>query len=319
MKCANPLDFLSYFICPKCRSDKLDIEVESGCVNAVACKECATVFPVKEGNIVDFVLYDSLSELNNNEIKAMTFDLNKPGTVDYLTSKEDWNPMQTHFHFTAGLRFANQMLSEIVRDGDVLVSLGTGTGFELKYLPTERFSAVLASDIAASLCQVMPVTLKDKSGSLLTFASNFDQCPVKKQDSVVGVIYEALHHSGDIHASLRKLLEQNFDRLVIVEPTTNWLIPILAKYGLALNVEYSGLQPEWLDLKISAGIARELGYSFKVATYWPIPKSLTPKFIRNSTSLRGLVLKSADLISLLTRPFRFGAKSAVQFVKTNSL
>ena len=78
-----------------------------------------------------------------------------------------------------------------------------------------------------------------------------------KTEKRLGLVFQALHHTSDIHIALDSLLRNNFSTLVVVEPTTNWLIEFLAKLGLAKRVEYSGLNPSWLNLSEAKRIADE--------------------------------------------------------------
>jgi hypothetical protein len=93
-----------------------------------------------------------------------------------------------------------------------------------------------------------------------------------------------------------------------VEPTRNWLVDILAKHGLARNIEYLGLKPDWINLRTISDIAKRLGFRMTARTWWPFPDSLVPQLGERNKFLRRAFCSSLAPVSLLTDPFFSSAR-----------
>lgn len=123
-----------------------------------------------------------------------------------------------------------------------------------------------------------------------------------------------LDHCDDVHRTIDILLN-HFDNLVIVEPTRNWLMNALDRFGLSMNIEYSGLKPDWIDLRRLRQLAQRRGYSMAASTWWPCPDWAVPALFRRVAFLGLGLCLAVDAISALTGPFKFGAMSIVHFQK----
>lgn len=160
---------------------------------------------------------------------------------------------------------------------------------------------------------LVPVTLTDVDLPVGLFVSEFRRVPIAKAETRLGLVFQALHHSANIHLALDSLLRNCFSTLVVVEPTTNWLVECLAKFGLAKRIEYSGLYPSWLDLKEAKRIAGENRCRMYVQTWWEIPPYVSVRFDRHPVA-RTFLTKFVDLLSRFTSYFSFGSMSCVVFV-----
>jgi hypothetical protein len=312
MKSLPPQETIAYLNCPNCSSPGLKWE-GGGDDGAAVCTGCGRLFPCDRG-VVDFVMPEHLDPTNRNEIRGNAHDLENPETIRMMTSKEDWSAVYTHMMMKA-VGAVLDFIRHYPADTAVF-SLGSGTAYELKILLRSKpFRRVFSSDISKTATLIAPINLSSLEGEVGLFLCTFDQCPVRKQPGTLGMVFQALHHSSDIHRSIENLLKNNFTDLVIVEPTTNWFVEILARFNLAKRVEYSGLKPDWMDLHRVRRIAAENGYDVKVRTWWEYPPPLLPRFVDRSRILKFLLCSTVDLVSWVTNCFRFGGMSAVLFTR----
>ena len=176
---------------------------------------------------------------------------------------------------------------------------------------------MLSSDISATLPQVVPTTLSGFSGSLGVFSSDFEHCPVARDPSMLGLVYQALHHSEDAHRALAALLKRNFDDLIVVEPVTNWIVELLAKAGLAKRQEYSGVEPDWMSLRRISEIADREGYSMRYRLWWELPPFVTDsKTVRRWPVTGKLAFAITRAASWATSRFGLGSMAAIRLTKT---
>jgi len=300
-------------ICPQCK--KLSLQApplfESIEFGAMKCESCSREFPIEQG-VPNFLLMERLDKTNLEEIRGNVYDTRDASLVSCVTNK--WNGSAAYVHsLSCAVKNVEHALGRLRNDHTVLVSLGSGTGFELQRLCKRlSFAKVNASDISLSAVSLVPVTLAGETTSVGTFVSEFKNLPLSKRENWIGLVFQALHHTSDIHDALDELLGNSFETLIIVEPTTNWFIEWLARFGLAKRIEYSGLNPSWLDLTVSKKIAEKHKYDLKIETWWEIPPYVSERLDR-SALLRAIVTKSVDLFSALTNLISFGSMSCVVF------
>ena len=210
-------DLLTYFYCPDCGSSDL-----VAVTDAIVCRACHRQYPEKHG-VIDFLLYDQLSESEKRELKAMTLPLDRQ-KLQWIVEKEKWDRIQTHF-LMRGIRAAMRYLSKYNRLGKTLVTLGSGAGFELRVLSEFiSFDKIIASDISWSASHAIRMSVEARTGMLGLFTCDFNRCPVKRSSEMVCFVFEALHHTDNVHMTIENLISKNFDHIVFVEPTRNWLI-----------------------------------------------------------------------------------------------
>lgn len=125
------------------------------------------------------------------------------------------------------------------------------------------------------------------------------------------LIYEALHHTGDIHHSIEKLLQNKYKNILFVEPCTNFVIKILAKFNLAQRIEYSGLKPDFVDIKILKKLAKKYNYNLKIRTIWEIPEDFFKVICKKDSPWQTFLLKVIDSISSWGNNFQFGSFAIV--------
>ena len=298
-------------ICPVCRTNSL--HRSSLPVTGIQCTNCERVFLASQ-NIPSFLLEEFLDDTNRNEVQGNQYDVNDTEYIMAATNKQTGTQAYVH-----SLMYALQKVQSGIRTNakvscSQLWSLGSGTGFELKWLCRElSFSSVYSSDISASAVALVPTTLAEIDLPVGLFVSEFSHIPVAKNDARIGLVFQALHHSSDIHAALNSLLRDCFTTLVIVEPTTNWFVEILSIFGLAKRIEYSGLKPSWLNLAEAKRIAKKNQFHMFVQTWWEIPPYVSVRFDRMPFA-RMWLIKCVDLLSYVTNLFSFGSMSCVTFV-----
>jgi len=295
--------------CPACTSERLRDDVA-----AVVCERCSRCFPSRR-DVIDFVGVDLLDPTSREEHVANAVDLASEKAVRRRIAKGERNPILMA-QMGHSVRAAQRLL-DWRPHGRSLVSLGSGTGFELRLLllGRRRFERVYSSDLAWSNTALAPQVLRELDGNLGLFAADFEHCPVRRDTGHVGLVFLALHHAEDPHRALSSLLERNFDQLVIVEPITNWLVELLARAGLARRVEYSGIRPQWLDVRRMRRIARANGCAMRIETWWELPRDALPDRVRRSAGAWRAPLALPAAWSRLTAPAHFGSMAAVRFAR----
>ena len=308
----QPLDtawLLTHLRCPQCEAPALAVDA-----SVLVCRTCGRHYPVVAG-ICNFVLPDQLGPTAQQEIRAINCHLHDPVKRQHLMHRDQNGLLAAHF-LRRSVRMAARYLAPYATAGQALCALGCGGGFDLLTLAQfVRFKRIVAGDISTAATACIGENLAAQDGRLGLLACEFQRCPVRRSPDVVGFVFEALHHTADVHQTIEQLLAQNFDQLVFVEPTRNWLTDLLAKWSLTMNVEYSGLTPDWIHLRKVRAIAQRMGYHMAATTWWPCPDNLVPRWIKCSTRLTRGFCRLVDIGSWLTAPFHFGAMSAVHLWK----
>jgi SAM-dependent methyltransferase len=304
MRVLEPSECVDELVCTACRSPALAF-VDG----QVQCAACRTRFDCLRG-VIDFVDRDRLDADTLREEQANSVALENPKAVRrrLRKGKSGFLAAQTRRCMRSVLR-----LLEPYDETHTLISVGSGSGYELRaLLGRRRFRRVYSSDLAWSATALVPQMLADAEGTLGLFAADFQRLPIQRRSDRVGLCYLALHHAPDPHHALSLLLER-FDQLVMVEPVTNWLVKLLARFGQARRIEYSGVEPEWLDIGRMRKLADDLGFAFEVETWWEIPRLRLPRRVREDRRLWWPLFALVEGISQLTRPLRFGSMAAVRF------
>jgi uncharacterized protein YbaR (Trm112 family) len=307
-------ELLCFLVCPACFTGRLSMG-EDRENPSVACTKCGRDFP-RNDSFIDFVMDDHLDETSQRERRF--FDVSDEAAVFSTTQKDNWNSL-----YIGQATHNIDAIVELIRPGDqgrVLCSIGSGAGFELKLLLKRcPFDKVLSSDISPRLPVAVPATLSEFSGKLGVFASEFEHCPVAKEQPTLGLVYQALHHSSDAHRSLVKLLDQNFDELIIVEPVTNWLVEILSLVGLAKRREYSGLDPDWMRISRIRQIGNERGYYMQTRIWWELPPLIAGNAaLEKRPTIARAIVQSVRLLSWLTGFVGLGSMAAIRLSKTST-
>lgn len=297
-------EFPKYLTCPFC-SPKLTPKLKvSG--DGLQCPNCKRKYPIKN-NIVKFV-QGKLDKETKRELKGNTYALTKE-FIKHYANKDKWSDYYNHF-VNQKFDYLLNYLNLIKMKG--IISLGSGPGFELKeILKRKKINLVFSSDLAYSTTAVVPVALKDYDINLGLFTSNLNYTPVLKNDNLPILIYEALHHTGDIHDTIEKLMKRHFKNILFVEPTTNFLIKILAKFGLAQRIEYSGLKPDYLNIVILKKLANKNKYGLSVHTLWDVPEEFFRVICKKGSVFEPILLMGIDLLSKIGDVFKFGSFSVV--------
>jgi len=294
----DPAQYLDSLLCPSCSSGaELVMAGQS-----VRCSRCSAVFPVTNG-ILEFVIPSDLDQDKRRELQGNNLDLT-PDTIAHFANKEAWWSQYYSHVSDKKLRTVSQY---IARTGSAQVaSLGSGTGYELKWLLGRcRIDRIFSSDLSFSTTSIVPQALAGFDVALALFTSDLDRCPVRDTDILI-LVYEALHHTPDMHAALEKLLRAGFRHVVFCEPSNNWLIRWLARRGLAQRVEYSGVKPGRLDVRRLRRLCAEHAYDLEVKTMWHFPDDYFSRLFGEGARRRRLFLAAMDALSAATNPVRFG-------------
>lgn len=301
----------NFFTCPFCTpkiTPKLKVFK-----NGLLCPNCKRKYPIKN-NIVQFVHIKDLDRETKRELKGNSYSLSKKN-IKHYANKDKWSSYYNHFS-NQKFNYLITYLNSFPVNG--IISLGSGTGFELKeILKRKKINKIFSSDLAFSATSVVPTTLKDFDINLCLFTSDLNRTPALPDDNLPILIYEALHHTKDIHSTIEKLLQRGFKNLLFVEPSTNFLIRILAKFGLAQRIEYSGLKPDFLDIGILKKLAKKHKYKLKIHTLWDVPEDFFRVICKNESFFQTVLLRLIDLISQIGDVFKFGSFAIVSLERNN--
>jgi hypothetical protein len=303
----NPKDFLHLLRCSCAGSGSL-AWIEDA--NSVVCLACNRNFTIRN-NILELVDASSLDAETARELKGNTHDLSSEAHIRTLANKDTWSSFYMHLqqgNFVPLTRF-------LKRTGSTqIAALGTGWAYEIKCLSKHfKLDTVLCSDLSYSALYVAPYTLESIDIKLGLFTSNLDDCPLSDTEMPV-LIYEALHHTSDMHAALERLMAKGFRQVLLVEPCNNFLMRWLAKRGLAQRVEYSGVKPGRLDLNTLRSLCRTHGYTSSIVTTWHFPEDYFAKICKSDGIFQRVFLFLIDVWSAATRPFHFG-NTAICYLK----
>ncbi len=309
----HPQDFLHLLRCPLPDKGQL---IWKG--THVVCGSCGREFPVTE-DILELIDPSSLDAETRRELTGNTIPLDEE-SIHKMASKDEWSDYISHLSNKKIERLA-EYLDRL--GAPQLISLGSGSGFEIKCLLKldkkktvlkKRIETVLSSDLSYSALYIAKYTLKDFEVRLGRFTSNLDSCPVAEVRIPV-LIYDALHHTQDMHAALERLMAANYLHILFVEPSTNALIRWLAKRGHAQRIEYSGLKPGRLNIRALRSLCAKRGYHATIATRWEFPEDYFLRYFGTSGFARQIFLFFQDLLSAVTCPFRFGNTAIVHLQK----
>jgi hypothetical protein len=261
--------------------------------------------------MLQFVDAAGLDDDKQRELDGNTLSLDSE-TVDMYLRKDEWSPLLTHWSNRSLRRLARYIRAAGPAE---LSFLGVGTAFEVP--PLLRYGVapqrLNLSDLSATALAIAQIRM-GREAELVTappyyFTSDLDAVPLRNANQGI-VIYECLHHTADMHAALERMLAFGYADIFFVEPTTNWLIRLLARRGVAQRIEYSGVDPDRLDMRRLRSLATRYGYSRKVHTVWAIPIDYVAAIARRlrlpQKAADRLTLVVCGVLSVVGRPFHFG-------------
>lgn len=299
----NPVHFLHLFNC-SC-SNHAALEEKDG---KIVCGDCGKQYRIRD-NILELVDPLELDADTSRELKAHTYDLSRR-SIDKWTNKGTLDTDDFYAHFS-NKKIAHMLYYLEKTECDQIFSLGTGTGFELKQiLPLKKFDTIYASDLSHSALRLVPHLIGKFDVKCVLFTSDLQDCPIKCTNIPI-LIYEALHHTADMHITIEQLLTKNYNNIVLVEPSTNFIVFCLTKLGLAQREEYSGLIPKWLEIKKIRKICRRHGYKMNVTTMWEIPEVYMRKLCKKKGLIQSITISLIDAISVITNLFNVGSFSII--------
>lgn len=304
----------------ECRIDYCELTVGE---SAASCAGCNALFPVSHG-IVEFVLEKTLDEAKRRELMGNTLDLDQ-ATIDHYLRKVDWEWLVGVWSRRKARRLSRRLHRSRATDP---AFLGAGTGFEVPLVYEAGFRAdrLVISDLSATALRIARRRIDDLltatnhawNPDISWCTSDLDAVPLRSRSHDI-VVFECLHHTPDMHASLERMLAFGYRSVHLVEPTANWVIRLLARRGLAQRVEYSGVEPDRLSVRRVRSLARRYGYTRRITTSWELPVDYTAALARRTRLPRWLcdriVLAVCDVATVLGRPFHFGNFSVVSLVR----
>lgn len=293
----SPARFLHLLSCPCKAGGELEPFGEK-----VRCKACRREYPVIEG-VLDLVVSEELDADKARELQAHSYELT-PEQIEHYANKDLWSAYYSHFSD----RKISVLLEYLDKTGCAgFFSLGVGTGFELKKILSKRqFKTIYASDLSLSALRIVRHTLRDFKAEVGLFTSDLDHCPVKVKDVPI-IVYEAMHHTNDMHATLEGLLAKGYRDVLFVEPSTNFIVGLLSRMGLAEREEYSGLKPKWLGIGKTRRLCRKYGYDAALTTMWEVPEEYFRKLHKGEGLGQAAFLRFVDAVSGVTNLFKTGS------------
>lgn len=258
--------------------------------------------PVING-IVELLDTGRLPPEKRNEAAGNAF----PYTDEEIAAKLNKGYRSRYVSAVMGRKFDRMfklLSAELGLRPDLYVSLGAGTAFETCELLKRGLQprTLIISDLAAEPLRFAPHLLKGVDADVLYVTADMDACPVKLGNAAV-IVFEALHHTPDMHVTIDRLLAQGYRCIAFVEPTSNALIRWAARRGLAQRKEYSGCIPGRLDLARLRSMARAYNYSVKRTTQWELPEDYYRRFagrIHDSPWVVGLFMLATRTFEALT-------------------
>lgn len=266
-------------------------------------------------DITEFVEFDSVDDHKKQEI-SYTFAYKDDEKINEQLLKHTWSGYYNYFQTG---KF-HQILKLVARcDQDEFAVLGCGSGYDVGQLIFlgAKPRRIYASDLSIHSVRIVPHQLRQfgYAGELALFTSDLDYVPLRSR-AVPIIVFEALHHTPEMHHSIEKLLKYGYDNVIFVEPTNNFLIRWLAKRGLAQRIEYSGLKPGRLDLPRLRAMAAEQGYALSIRTLWEFPEDYFRRLPGNRVPLvEWTFLRALSVWSALSNLVKFGNMSIVHLVK----
>lgn len=307
----QPADYLHHLACPHCHAPLQP--GDSG--DNIRCSSCSRAYPVTEEGIVEFVDAAMLDEPTAQELQGNTYRLSGQQIAAIMAAEQaaGWST-----YYARQRRRSIQQLALYMRGLPVaeIVSLGTGSGREIAYLMDFLpLRTVYCSDLSLTALRMVPERLKHTDLRLGLFTSDLAHCPVYSRDLPV-LIVAALHHTQDMHTTLARLLAHGYHDVLIVEPTSNALLQLLARRGLAHRVEYSGLRPGRLNHQVLQDMARQYGYRLALTTLWAFPEDYYRRLNSRGHISPQMFSAALDALSAATNPIKIGNVSVAHLQHT---
>lgn len=281
------------------------------------CQSCHRELKISPEGILQLVIASELDAPTAQELVGHTYDLSQPQIEKKVLAERNslWknyysrNRMKTMQHLS---RYLDRVNCEQV------FFLGVGTGREVEYLLSFRkLDTVFCSDLSYTSLRMIPTRLAVHDLKVGLFTSDLQRCPIADR-SIPIVIVNALHHTRDMHAVIESLLAQQYDNLFLVEPTDNFLIRLLARYGIAQRQEYSGVIPGRLELPRLKEMCRKHHYQVDLRTHWAFPRDYYRKIFGSSMRFQKVFFPLLNGISALTDIVKFGNFSIVHLHKPDA-
>ncbi len=297
----QPADYLHHLACPHCAAPGLQVDG----AGSIRCDGCGSRYPVSEDGIIEFVDPTALSGQVADELQGNTYNLSSERIAAIMAAERvaGWRT-----YYARQRRRSMQQLAQYMQELPVaeIVSLGTGSGREIAYLmDLLPLRTVYCSDLSLTALRMVPERLKDADIQLGLFTSDLGRCPLWSRDVPILVV-AALHHTEDMHATLERLLAHGYHDVLVVEPTSNALLQLLARRGLAHRVEYSGLHPGRLNHKALRAMAQQHGYRLSLTTLWVFPEDYFRRLNSRGRLSPQVFCAALDAFSMATNTIKLG-------------
>lgn len=301
----TPEEFLPHFKCIQCGSGTLNFGDR-----VLTCPVCANSYGITS-NIIQFVNPDELDAEKKRELDGNT-DLQDLETIQQTLSE---TPGNAYYNYMRKAQIQDLLAFIGTRNMDALVALGTGYATELKDLLRHIvINKLFVSDLTFTSLMVVPFTLTKYTGKLCFFTSDLDLCPIQTQSLPV-LVYQALHHTPDIHRTIEGLLKNGYEEMYFVEPADNLFLRFLARWGLAQRVEYSGVKPGRVNLGTLRRLCRIYRYDLKVKIRWELPEDYLRRLIPRDGLMLNWFITCLKVFSYISGFFDFGNAATLRLKK----
>jgi hypothetical protein len=307
-----PRDFLHALACP-C-AGRGGLAVADG---KVRCVSCGREFTTDNNGVLSLVDSSLLDAAARQERLAAAF-MAPPADID--TGGPSGKRVLWKDYYTRNRKETIRRLSDSLgRTGrNHAVFLGAGSGREIEYLLRFRkIETVLCSDLSPEPLRLIPARLAAYEVRVGLFTSDLLRRPVLNRDIPV-VFVNVLHHTADMHNVIETYLGGRYKNILLIEPTDNVLIRLLARLHLARRREYSGITPGRLEIPTLRRLCKKHGYCLSIKTRWSFPQDYFQKIFRGASWPLGCFFFLLDALSLATGVIHFGNMSVAHLKKNET-
>lgn len=240
------------------------------------CQKCGQKVRVRE-NIIEFITDLVLDTEKKREHEENSTDI----TDEFIAERFSRDIEEIIDRYALRIRKKKilmliKALNKIQVEEIAFLGCGLGTEIVLSLKAGLRPKRIFASDLTYSSTYLVQHSLSrfNLSCDLVSFTSDLDYVPLKNR-AIPIVVFDAMHHTPDMHLTCENLLSFGYQNIFLVEPASNFFIRLLEKKGLSQRIEYSGCKPGRLDFKTVKVLVDKYNYELDINSLWSFPELFT--------------------------------------------
>jgi len=294
-----PQKLVDYVKCPFCYRS-LTAETEY-----VKCQTCNKIFLIYKDIILNLIEEANLDLFAINELIANQCYV-KTNSLNLSIQSNDiflWKD-----YYSQSRKKSIQYLSHFIKNtkNNTIFFMGSGSGKEIQYLLNFlSFKTAICIDLSLPALSLIPVRLQNKEINLGLIASDIRNSIIIPKNIPI-VFTNVLHHTQDMHNVLEKYLTEKYQHILFIEPLDNFFISFLSAFGISKRIEYSGIKPGRLNIKLIRNMCKKYGYGISIKTLWSFPQDYYHKLFGNSIIIQKLFFLLINLFSDITNFIKFG-------------